>query len=146
MTELQLEETRAKRLAKLLQQQTHLAISNEIFVSIDNIDDKSSKFSVRLNQISNRISNVDYITMMFLVKELSSIAYNNSGYKLDIVATPEVHWPGIKFMNQTFHEFKARTLRFSDLISKHDIIIDHCRFTHNRFVKRVKENYKELRA
>jgi hypothetical protein len=146
MTEFELEDSRAKRLAKTLQEKTHLAFSNEIFVSIDEIDAKSSKFSVRLNQISNRISNVDYVTMLFLVKELSSIAYNNSGYKLDVVAKPTVHWPGIKFMDQTFHGFKSRASTFSGVLASHDMIIDHCKFTHRRFIKRVKENYKELRS
>lgn len=146
MTEFQLEESRAKRLAKLLQKETHLAISNEIFVSIDNIDDKSSKFSVRLNQISNRISNVDYITMMFLVKELSSIAYNNSGYKLDIVATPEVHWPGVKYMKATFQSFNYQSSTYKEIPERHELVVANCKLTEKRFVKRVKENYKELRA
>lgn len=78
----------AKTYAFELNSKTDTSLNNEIYVSgTINEDFTDGEFSVRLNEITNRVNSLNYYTMANLLKLLLIKTPNQN--------QPIVHWPGI---------------------------------------------------
>lgn len=81
------------------------SITNNIYISTYTVNG-SQLFSIRLNEMSNRVNDVDFVTTMFLVNELCSASYHStiSGLKLR-QGSFEIHWPGRLNIGRVFNTF-----------------------------------------
>ena len=115
MTRYELEESRAIRLAQTLQCRTKNPIKT---VYVSNCVKKKDKisFTFRMNEINNRVSDVEMVTAIFSIKEL---------YKTNI----KIFWPKKSSLRKWFFKFMKLTRHLSEKeisLGNADSILDIC--------------------
>jgi hypothetical protein len=105
------DEIKAKSFANELNSNTDTRQSNEIYVSGEiNEDATDGTFSVRLNEITNRVSNLNYMQMANLVKLLN--------IKMPEQAQPVIHWPGIGNIRYCHIADEVRSIAYFQKIAR----------------------------
>ncbi len=92
MEKIELELERSNRNASILRSGTDTKKKSSISISYF-IEGKKILWSLRLNEVGNRITHLSFVSAIFLARNLLLSLKESSG------VSPSIHWPGIRGMN-----------------------------------------------
>lgn len=98
---------RAKIIASDLIGKTASNIQHDIYVSVHTFDGET-KYSIRLNELDNRINDVEFTLAFFIVNELTKRNYVTVRNGLNLTkAKTQMFWPRIRNIQNIFQKFAS---------------------------------------
>lgn len=101
MTDFELESKRAIRIFDMLKLGSNSSIIKEIYINIYLNENKEYRYSVRLNEVNNRINNLTFKTLAFFLRE-----FKLSNHEVKKIRWFKMSLPFYQYMNGFLHDFK----------------------------------------